>query len=945
VAGPIAISILANDRGAQRVFASVGASAQGMSARVGKAGKALGVAVFAGTALAAAGAAKLGAASVSSASDAQQSLGATETVFGKYADTVIKRSNEAAQAIGLSANEYRELSNVVGASLAGAGVPIAKTAKLTDQLNKRAADMAATFGGTTREAVESISSLMRGEADPIERYGVSIKQSDVSARLAAKGLSGLTGEALKQAEMQARLDLLFKKTKSSQGAFAKESGTLAGQQQRLGAQVENLKARIGAVLLPILTKAAAFLNANLTPAFETVAAAASGLAPYVEIVGNTLEAALSRIRDMSGGASALTPVVEAFKTYATTAQTVVLPAVVAVASYLAARLVPVFTQVAQIITGRVIPIVTGLAGFLYGTLVPAVVAIAAKVATNLRPVFEALVGTLQSRILPALSTLLAKFEAARPTIQRVIVVVARVVGAVLTFAAAILGKVLPPLIRFTGFLTGTVVSVLVRVVGAVARVVGAVISFGGAVVDAVRKVGEFQRGVSERVAKVVGYFINLPGRITGAFAGAASMLLQTGVDIIAGLLQGIREKAGELASTIQSYVIDKIPGPVKKALGIKSPSRVMALIGKQIVDGLIVGVSGASDRLSNALGKVATLVDRTFDDRLTAVEKRLRKRLKGAQLDKALRAAERANNAARRAAVKGLADEEKALRANAVAQDRLAAKLETARNNLAAAKQAMRDYATSVRDSFISFGSITSLGQGTGFADPNGLVANLRAKVEQAKQYAAMIQQLIKAKLNPTTLQQLIEAGVEGGFGTAQTLLAGGGQVIQEVNVLQGQLATAGQTLGNVTAQHFHGAGVQAAQGIVAGLEAQAKNLDKAAIRLANKLVKAVKKALGIKSPSRVFRAIATDSVRGLGIGFDDTYVRRIGTRAATALQQGFGTPALDAYAKATSSTAGSTQVLELRLSAEQLTGLLMGRMIMAWIDAARAAGVKWAAV
>lgn len=298
MAGPIRISILGDASSANRAFSSASSNASTMGSRVGKAGKALGVAVAAGAAVAGAAAIKFGVDSVKAASDAQQSLGATQTVFGKYADTVIKRSEQAATAIGLSANEYRELSNVVGASLAGAGVPLKQTADLTDQLNQRAADMAATFGGTTREAVEAVSSLLRGEADPIERYGVSIKATDVSARLAAQGLSGLTGEALKQAEIQARLDLVMQKTATTQGAFARESGTLANQQQVLSAQFEDLKAKVGAALLPVLTDLFTFLNTEAIPALTAVGGyLQENFGPAFERV----QAAVKGFLDGSGG--------------------------------------------------------------------------------------------------------------------------------------------------------------------------------------------------------------------------------------------------------------------------------------------------------------------------------------------------------------------------------------------------------------------------------------------------------------------------------------------------------------------------------------------------------------------------------------------------------------------------------------------------------------------
>jgi hypothetical protein len=211
---------------------------------------------------------KLGVDSVRAGSAAEQSIGATETVFGKYADTVIRRSKEAADSVGLSANQYRELANVTGATLANAGTPLKQVTKLTAELTRRAADMAATYGGTTKEAIESVSSLLRGEADPIERYGVSIKQSDVNARLAAQGLDKLTGAALKQAEQQARLDLLMQQTSKTAGQFGRESDTIAGKGQRLGAKVEDLEAKFSDLLIPALSAAADWASEELVPALD-----------------------------------------------------------------------------------------------------------------------------------------------------------------------------------------------------------------------------------------------------------------------------------------------------------------------------------------------------------------------------------------------------------------------------------------------------------------------------------------------------------------------------------------------------------------------------------------------------------------------------------------------------------------------------------------------------
>lgn len=261
MAGPVRIAILANASQAKRELGSI-------ESRASRMGSVLKRTAAVGAGLAGAALLKFGVNSAKAASSAEQSIGATESVFGKYADTVIDRSNKAAEAIGLSANEYRELSNVTGAMLQSAGTPLRKVTGLTDQLTKRAADMAATFGGTTREAVEAVSALLRGETDPIERYGVSIRQSDISARLAAKGLDGLTGSALKQAEQQERLGLLFDQTARTSGQFARESDTAAGASQRLSAKFENLQARAGKLLLPALVRLADYADDTLLPAAE-----------------------------------------------------------------------------------------------------------------------------------------------------------------------------------------------------------------------------------------------------------------------------------------------------------------------------------------------------------------------------------------------------------------------------------------------------------------------------------------------------------------------------------------------------------------------------------------------------------------------------------------------------------------------------------------------------
>lgn len=234
--------------------------------RLGSVGRKAGLAVAGGLAVGTAAAGKFALDSIKSASDVQQAYGALDTVYGKSSASVKRWAEGAADSVGLAKSEYANLSALVGSQLQGMGMHQDKSAKKSNELIKLGADLAATYGGSVNDAVSAVSSTLKGETDPIERYGVSIKQADVNARLAAMGLDGLTGKAAKQAQAQAVLGLLTEQTAKATGAFGRESNTLAGQQERLKAKFENLKATVGAKLLPVVTRLFTWFNDKLLPA-------------------------------------------------------------------------------------------------------------------------------------------------------------------------------------------------------------------------------------------------------------------------------------------------------------------------------------------------------------------------------------------------------------------------------------------------------------------------------------------------------------------------------------------------------------------------------------------------------------------------------------------------------------------------------------------------------
>jgi hypothetical protein len=229
------------------------------SSKVGRFQQGLGklTAPAAGAALAIAA---FGKSAVDAASRTEQAIGAVESVFGRNAAQVKRWADGAADSVGLAKSEYMELASVIGAQLKNMGVPLDQVAGKTNDLVKLGADLAATYGGTTKEAVEALGSALRGETDPIERYGVSVKQADIAAKQAADGTDKLTGKAAKQAKTAALLALVTQQTADAQGQFAREGDTAAVAAQKQAAQFENMQSELGTALLPALTAVTGWLT-------------------------------------------------------------------------------------------------------------------------------------------------------------------------------------------------------------------------------------------------------------------------------------------------------------------------------------------------------------------------------------------------------------------------------------------------------------------------------------------------------------------------------------------------------------------------------------------------------------------------------------------------------------------------------------------------------------
>lgn len=242
---------------------------------------------------------EIGTACVNAAADLQQSVGSVETVFGDSAKQMLAWSDQAAQAVGLSKNEYNEFATLVGSQLQNFGMSVEDSAAKTNDLISLGADLSSMFGGTTADAVDALSAALKGEMDPIEKYGISLNDATLKAQAASMGLGDLYAAGDRNAKMQATLAAITAQSGKAVGNFAREADTAQGQQQRMAAAFENAKAALGEALLPALTAAAA----ALAQMAQWVQANASWLTPLAIALGVAAAAVLAVNAAMSAYAA------------------------------------------------------------------------------------------------------------------------------------------------------------------------------------------------------------------------------------------------------------------------------------------------------------------------------------------------------------------------------------------------------------------------------------------------------------------------------------------------------------------------------------------------------------------------------------------------------------------------------------------------------------------
>lgn len=247
---------------------------------------------------------KSAAASLTDAVNEATSLGEetskSAVIFGDASGAVAKFAAEASK-IGLSTSAALQATGAFGNLFVAMGLGRDQAASYATTLTSLGADLASFNNTSVEDAITAIGAALRGEAEPIRRFGVLLDEATLKQQALSMGLIATAKDALSPAiKAQAAYGVILKQTALAQGDFARTSGSLANLGRIVSAQSVNVFATIGKTFTPLYTalaSAAANVFSAIGPLLEKIS---GGVQRSVEVISAAITNLIPRFTEFLG---------------------------------------------------------------------------------------------------------------------------------------------------------------------------------------------------------------------------------------------------------------------------------------------------------------------------------------------------------------------------------------------------------------------------------------------------------------------------------------------------------------------------------------------------------------------------------------------------------------------------------------------------------------------
>ena len=356
---------------------------------------------------------------------------------------------------------------------------------------------------------------------------------------------------------------------------------------------------------------------------------------------------------------------------------------------------------------------------------------------------------------------------------------------------------------------------------------------------------------------------------------------QWGVNLIKGLWNGILEKVTWIHEKFTGFVGGLVTR-VEKLLGINSPSRVFAGIGKNIGLGVAVGLNTSK---STALKAADDLAKSVYQNNVEWLNRQVK--YNDFSVKQQL-SAWKAIQSQFISSSQQYADAEKQiLDLRGKAEQEYYNNIEKVEKEY---QDALSKRTSEIYNSYSLFDEIQEREQVSG----DSLIENLRDQISTMEEFYNGLQTLKDKGVNDSLIEEIRTMGPEA-VDQLDALLSLSDDKLSEYSELYGEkqklandeakkelstlrtdtLAQISENLSDLKSLYDDESpdvGEAFMDGLRQGIENGSSDVINAAIRTAQQSVDAVKTTLGIHSPSTVFAEIGENMVRGLGVGWESEY-------------------------------------------------------------------------
>ena len=793
---------------------------------------------------------EFGGAAVDEARDLTRNVNGLTSVFGAVSPQMLEFSRNAAD-MGLSMNQAAKASTFIGSVLKQSGFSIQETADLTERLVGLGTDLAITYGYDVQEALLGMTALFRGEYDPIEKFGVAMKQNEINAELARREQDNLTGSARRLAEQTIRVEFLFERASDALGQYAKQSGTLFAAQQQLRATFENMQAVVGYALTPALAELTTELRPLVEQLVPVLIAIFKEVIPVVKSLTQNKEALIGVIIGVAEVVLTVTKLVAGLTKFLVDNAEAVKAVVITLGTLFAA------IKVWQLMAQGIMLANSALRFFNISLLTSAkaIRNVKLAIASTGFGLIAVGIGFIASKIMEATDGIdedLADLEAGLREFDFE------------AYEAEALGAT-EQLKEFEDGLN----------------------SAGAAAGEAKDTVGDFFRSLGDDAAKLSA---RLELEALGATEGLISKILGSGEEWYKVFEEVTRDGMASV-ERVQAMFLQTATGFDEAMDKWQQEFDAFKEFEKSALEArdALVEFVREFEVLPSIAAEIGTFEQDTVR-KLENLEERLKDAFDNGQLLEdsyrnllqyardefnVLRDIERQRDqllARRDAAAALISQVQSNIRSSAnivnilrdVQDEAQGVDVVEFANRTVSAGTSLKEFRTALLYNFVE-----PIEQAQSQADK--LVQGYRAVVDRTREFVENLKTLRALGLDPMLFNQLVEAGVEAGGATAQALVEGGADTITEVNGLFAELDALGQELGENTAQVMYGQGENFVDGIVNGLESQLGELEAMANSLAESFTTTFEEVLIAGIESAIAAAEAALARMPQAPGFDYT--------------------------------------------------------------------------